>query len=66
MKVLTSFTHFKTGEGDRISYTYSEVDGDGNVLSQQNKGNFIMLDDQLKDCVETISRFIKENKLGGE
>ena len=43
MKKLTSFTHLKTGEGDRIAYTYSEIDSEGNLKSQQNKGNFTIL-----------------------
>ena len=41
MKKLTSFTHLITGEGDRVAYTYSEVDEKGNIKSQNNKGNFI-------------------------
>lgn len=32
MKLLTSFTKLITGEGVRISYTYSEVDGDGKLI----------------------------------
>ena len=31
MKKLTSFTHLITGEGDRVAYTYSEVDEKGNI-----------------------------------
>ena len=44
MKKLTSFTHLTTGEGDRIAFTYSELDSSGNLISQNNKGNFVAID----------------------
>lgn len=64
MKKLTSFTHLTTGEGDRIAYTYSEIDENGNLVSQNNKGNFIVLDDALQEHINEISSYIKKNKLG--
>lgn len=64
MKKLTSFTHLVTGEGDRIAYTYSEIDENGNLVSQNNKGNFIVLDDALQEHINEISSYIKKNKLG--
>lgn len=62
-KVLTSFTHLITGEGHRISYTYSEIGDDGVLVSQNNRGNFIIVNDELIDLVNTISNYITENKL---
>lgn len=64
MKKLTSFTHLVTGEGDRIAYTYSEIDENGNLVSQNNKGNFIVLDDALQEHINEIGSYIKKNKLG--
>ncbi|MFR1883041.1 MAG: hypothetical protein ACLTL2_00200 [Blautia sp.] len=63
MKKLTSFTHLKTGEGDRIAYTFSEVDEKGNLVSQQNKGNFIVVDEMLQGHVQAIMDYIKTNRL---
>lgn len=63
MKKLTSFTHHKTGEGDRIAYTFSEVDEKGTLISQQNKGNFIVVDEELRSHIEEIEKFINENRL---
>ena len=37
MKKVTSFTHLYTGEGHRIAYTYSELDENGNFISQMGK-----------------------------
>lgn len=64
MKRLTSFTHLTTGEGDRIAYTYSEIDESGNLMSQNNKRNFIAVDEELVSHIRAIQNFIKENHLG--
>ena len=64
MKRLTSFTHLTTGEGDRIAYTYSEIDESGNLMSQNNKGNFIAVDEELVSHIRAFQNFIKENHLG--
>ncbi len=63
MKKLTSFTHLTTGEGDRIAYTYSEIDGSGNITSQNNKGNFVAVDSELIDHINGIKKFIQEKHL---
>ncbi|MCU6725781.1 Uncharacterised protein [uncultured Clostridium sp.] len=63
MKKLTSFAHLVTGEGDRIAFTYSEIDKEGNLISQNNKGNFIIVDSKLKEHIDEISKYITENKL---
>lgn len=64
MKKLTSFTHLTTGEGDRIAYTYSEIDSSGNLISQNNKGNFIAIDSELVTHIREIQSFIQNNHLG--
>lgn len=66
MRKLTSFTELTTGEGSRIAFTYSEIDEFGNLTSQNNKGNFIVLDEELKNHVDAIKTYISTNKLGGE
>ncbi len=63
MKRLTSFTHLTTGEGDRIAYTYSEVDDAGNLISQNNKGNFVAIDSSLIAHIRAIQEFIQEKHL---
>lgn len=54
MKKITSFTHLKTGEGDRIAYTYSEISDLGEISSQNNKGGFVVTDTETQDAIETI------------
>lgn len=64
MKKLTSFTHLTTGEGDRIAFTYSELDSSGNLISQNNKGNFVAIDNKLITHIRAIQSFIQNNHLG--
>lgn len=63
MKKVTSFTHLVTGEGNRIAYTYSEISESGDLISQNNKGNFIVMDDEIQQAVNLINSKIAE-KLG--
>lgn len=63
MKKVTSFTHLRTGEGDRIAYTFSEISPDGAIISQNNKGNFVIVDDAIEAHVTAINRYISENYL---
>lgn len=60
MKKVTSFTHLVTGEGDRIAYTYSEISETGELISQNNKGNFIIVDENVKNAVDLINQHISE------
>ncbi len=64
MKKITSFTAHVTAEGQRISYTYSEIDETGNLKSQNNRENFIVMDADLMEHIEAINAYIVENKLG--
>lgn len=64
MKRITSFTHLVTGEGDRIAYTYSEISDTGELVSQNNKGNFIVVDQSVKNAIDLVSQYINERLEG--
>lgn len=64
MKKITSFTHLVTGEGDRIAYTYSEISELGELVSQNNKGNFIIVDQSVKNAVDLVNQYINERLEG--
>lgn len=63
MKILTSFTKLITGEGIRVSYTFSEIDELGNVVSQNNRANFVATDTSLKANLEAVDDYISEKFL---
>lgn len=58
MKKLTSFTSHVTAEGQRISYTYSDIDDSGKLLSQNNRENFIVMDSELMEHINAINAYI--------
>ncbi len=64
MKKVTSFTSHMTAEGQRISYTYSEIDGEGNLLRQNIRENFVVVDEEILKYIEAINNYILNNKLG--
>lgn len=66
MKQLSSFMVLNIDGGDRVSYTFNEIDENtGEMKSQNNKANFYAVDPNLKSHIETIREYIRENKLEG-
>lgn len=64
MKQLSSFMVLNVNGGDRVSYTYDEIDPDtGNVMSTNNKESFFVVDDDLQANIEGIRDYIRENRL---
>lgn len=61
MRKVTSFTHLVTGEGDRIAFTFSEINESGEIISQNNKGNFIVMDEEVKQAIDMINEKISAN-----
>ena len=48
MVKITSYTTFESAEGMRLSYTYSEIDGQGNILKSNIRIDMIVIDRALK------------------
>ena len=50
--------------GDRISYTYDEIDPDtGDLISTNNKESFFVVNDSLSASIEDIRDYIREHRL---
>ena len=64
MKQLSSFMVLNVNGGDRISYTYDEIDGEtGDVISTNNKESFFVVDSELRESIEDVRGNIREHKL---
>lgn len=64
MKQLSSFMALNVNGGDRISYTYDEIDPNtGEPVSTNNKASFYVLDEDLRAHVEAIREHIRTSKL---
>lgn len=64
IKQLASFAAINVNGGQRVTFTYDEIDPDtGDVISQNNKGNFYAVDQTLQQDIESIRSYIQEHKL---
>lgn len=64
MKQLNSFMAINLGGGDRVSYTFDEInENTGEPISQNNKASFYVVDAALKSHIDAIRAYIREHKL---
>lgn len=64
IKQLASFAVLNVNGGDRVSYTFDEIDAEtGDLISPNNKGSFFVVDSALKSKITSIRNYIAENKL---
>lgn len=64
LKQLASFAVLNVNGGERVSFTYDEIDAEtGDMISSNNKGNFFAVDENLKKDIEDIRAYIQEHKL---
>ncbi len=62
MKKITSFTSHVTGEGTRLSATYSEINADGQIVKSNERFNLIVIDAVVQESIDIINRHL-ENKI---
>ena len=60
MKKLSGVAIVTTAEGERVSYTYAELDSDGNITSQNNRASFVALDEGLLAAIKTLKDTVNE------
>ena len=64
MKQLSSFMVLNVNGGDRISYTYDDIDPDtGDLVSTNNKESFFAVDSDLSASIDGIRDYIREHRL---
>jgi len=64
MKQLASFIVLNINGGDRVSFTYDEINEEtGEMTSSNNKENFYAVDAELKGHINAIRDYIRQHKL---
>lgn len=58
VKKITSFTAHTTAEGQRLSYTYSEIDENGGIVTSGDRISCIVLDNEILGHIEEINKFL--------
>lgn len=57
MKVITSVTTHVTAEGTRISFTYSEINDNGDIVTSNERVTKIITDKKMKDHVAALNDY---------
>ena len=60
MKIITSVTIFNDAVGLRISATYSEVDQDGRIISDNKRIDRVVTDDSVKAQGQAVMAYAAE------
>lgn len=58
MKKITSLTHLTTAEGERISFTFSEINEKGIVEQSNVRATMIVQDEEILDKIKEINDFL--------
>ena len=59
IKKITSFTSHKTGEGTRLSATYSEITESGQLVKSNERFNVIVVDEEVQGHVDALTSFLQ-------
>lgn len=54
MKVVTSVTTWNDAVGKRVSITYSEIDEQGNIVSDNNRIDRVVTDSSVKSIIDDL------------
>ena len=64
VKQLSSFMALAVNGGDRISFTYDEIDPDtGDLIDGNKKESFFVVDEGLRAHIDAVRDFIRKHKL---
>ena len=60
VKKITSFTHHITGEGSRLSATYSEIKEDGTLAKSNERFNVIVVEnEEVQGHIDALNEFLQ-------
>lgn len=60
IKTITSFTSHKTGEGTRLSTTYSVINEDGQIVESNKRFNIVVVDEDIQQSIDLINGFLND------
>lgn len=55
---ITSFTAHQTAEGMRVTFTYSIIDADGNLVKSNQRATVIVLDEGINAGIAAINEWL--------
>lgn len=62
MKIVTGIAVLTTAEGERLTYTYSEVDDStGKIIQSNIKNSFVVLEQETKNLIDELRSKVADN-----
>ncbi len=55
---ITSFTAHLTAEGMRVTFTYSVIDADGNLVKSNQRATVIVLEDDINSAINSVNNWL--------
>lgn len=62
VKRITSMTIHQTANGEQVAFTYSLIDDNGNIVTQNKRSEVVILDKDVLDAVDVLYTFVN-NKI---
>lgn len=56
---ITSFTYQPVQEGVRVSFSYSELNGEGDIISSNNRKSFVITDKDILTKLKDIKEYLE-------
>ena len=60
IKKITSFTHHTTAEGERVTYTFSIINEEGQLVKSNERATMILLDQEMLESVKKINEYLAQ------
>lgn len=58
VKRITSMTVHQTANGEQVAFTYSIIDDDGNIVTQNKRSEVVILDQDVLNAVDVLYKFV--------
>lgn len=55
---ITSFTAHQTAEGMRVTYTYSVIDADGNLIKSNQRATLVVMETDVEQKITDINAWL--------
>lgn len=55
---ITSFTAHQTAEGMRVTFTYSLINEDGNLVKSNQRATVIVLDEDINTAIGNVNAWL--------
>jgi len=59
VRILTGFAIINDRNGERVTYTYDEVDDLGNIIKSNVKESYLALEQETKDAIANLRALIE-------